>query len=296
MIHPKTNIDPENLRPAIIYRLSAGDKHYYGATVLPLIQRVQIHTRDNCCQSYKQGISTSKDLKWEVVEITTQELRLERENYYIRNFPCVNILGRDTNVPQELKEQRRVNSKRWRSKPENREKVNKKKREKREEMKKQELEKKHGIKIKQGIILDRPMHENVPNPPSDDNSSEASNSYEGVHYTPFGVNNPDMNELYQKHKDYIEKKVAELAWKSKEQTYHCSDCNKNLASSAPVVLRRHFCSYKHLINSFQMETSDKPVKERKPYTRKTQTVIPVEPSATLKESFQQSIEEGYVFN
>lgn len=302
-----------DIRPITIYRLSSGDKHYYGSTVLPLIQRVQIHTRDSNCRAYKEGISCSKDMKWEVVETTTQELRLERENYYIRNFPCVNVAGR-YDVPAEKRERQKLARNKWLSKPENREKVKQQKFRSREERKKQELETKEGIKIKAGVILDRPMHENLPKEQDLQeeayvdlqtasggfNSSEASkgagatNPYEVPKYLPFGIDKPEMNELYEKHKDYIEGKLASLAWKSKEQTYFCSDCNKRLASSAPVVLRRHFGTYKHLINSFQMETHEKPMKERKPYVRKPRPGSGT-PSEALQQSFQESIEEGYVF-
>lgn len=287
-----------DIRPITIYRLSSGEKHYYGSTVLPLIQRVQIHTRDSNCRAYKEGISCSKDMKWEVVETTTQELRLERENYYIRNFPCVNVLGR-YEVPAEHRARQKLARDKWLSKPENREKARVAKFRSREERKKQELETKEGIKIKAGVILDRPMHENLPKEQEEVEDAYvegagATNPYEVPKYLPFGIDKPEMNELYEKHKDYIEGKLASLAWKSKEQTYFCSDCNKRLASSAPVVLRRHFGTYKHLINSFQMETHEKPMKERKPYVRKPRPGSGT-PSEALQQSFQESIEEGYVF-
>jgi len=48
-------------------------------------------------------------------------------------------------------------------------------------------------------------------------------------------------------------------------------------------LRRHFCSYKHLINSGQMKPEDKPSRERKPVE-------------ALQQSFQQSLDDGYIFN
>ena len=286
-------------RPITIYRLSAGEKHYYGSTVLPLIQRVQIHTRDSNCSCYKAGISCSKDLKWEVVETTTQELRYERENYYIRNFPCVNIAGR-YDVPAEKRARQKLARDKWLSIPENREKSNQARFKAREERKKQELETKEGIKIKAGVILDRPMHENLPKEQElqeeayIEGGAAATDPYEVPKYLPFGIDKPEMNELYEKHKDYIEGKLSSLAWKSKEQTYFCTDCNKRLASSAPVVLRRHFGTYKHLINSFQMETHEKPLKERKPYVRKPRPGSKT-PSDALQQSFQESIEEGYVF-
>lgn len=284
-----------DIRPITIYRLSSGEKHYYGSTVLPLIQRVQIHTRDSNCRAYKEGISCSKDMKWEVVETTTQELRLERENYYIRNFPCVNVLGR-YEVPAEKRERQKLARNKWLSKPENREKARVAKFRSREERKKQELETKEGIKIKAGVILDRPMHENLPKEDAAGGAAEVvEEDFDKTQYTPFGVDNPEMNALYEKHREYIETKLAELKYLTKERTYFCADCNKRLASSAAVVLRRHFCSYKHLINSFQMETHEKPIKERKAYVRKPRPGSGA-PSETLKQSFQESLDDGYVFS
>jgi len=277
-----------DIRPITIYKLSAEGKDYYGSTVLPLVQRVQIHTRDANCQSYKNGISTSKDLKWEVMEVTTKELRAERENYYIRNYPCVNKLGKKVIVVTEDVLRKRANSARWRQR--HAAEILQKQFQEREKRKQAELEKKQGIKIRNGVIQERPMCDNLPKmppppPPAEpiDPNAPKPQYYEVPNYMPFGVEKPASNELYHKHKDYVEGLLAELTYKTKEQTYMCNDCNKRLASSAPVVLRRHFCSYKHLINSGQMKPEDKPSRERKPVE-------------ALQQSFQQSLDDGYIFN
>jgi len=275
-----------DIRPITIYKLSAEGKDYYGSTVLPLVQRVQIHTRDANCQSYKNGISTSKDLKWEVMEITTKEMRAERENYYIRTFPCVNKLGKKVIVVTEDLLRKRANSARWRQR--HLAEIHQKQFEEREKRKHLELEKKQGIKIRYGVIQERPMADNLPKTPPPqpvepiDPNAPKTQYYEVPNYMPFGVQKPEANELYHKHKEYVEGLLADLRHKTKEQTYICNDCNKRLASSAPVVLRRHFCSFKHLLNAKQMT-----YEERMKYKR---------PNAVLQQSFQESIDDGYIFS
>lgn len=94
-------------------------------------------------------------------------------------------------------------------------------------------------------------------------------------YNPFGTSRPKWNDLYETHKTYVENKIMETKDQSSTQTYYCKECNKNLNSCSPSILRRHFVSYKHLINA---------------------KIIDKKPDPVLVASFNESIDEGYVFN
>ena len=94
-------------------------------------------------------------------------------------------------------------------------------------------------------------------------------------YNPFGSNRPKWNDIYEQHKDYVENKIQETKDQSGSQTYYCKECDKHLNSSTPSILRRHFVSYKHLINAKKIDKKPDPI---------------------LVESFNESIADGYVFN
>ena len=94
-------------------------------------------------------------------------------------------------------------------------------------------------------------------------------------YLPFGSSREKWNALYETHKDYVENKIQETKGMSSSQTYFCKECNKNLNSCSPSILRRHFVSYKHLINA---------------------KIIDKKPDPVLIQSYNESIDEGYVFN
>lgn len=79
-----------------IYRLTGGDKVYYGSTVTPLYKRFKGHKRDfktNRKPSTSKILFEEGEVRIELVENypcnSVIELR-EREAYYIKNFDCVN--------------------------------------------------------------------------------------------------------------------------------------------------------------------------------------------------------------
>mgnify|MGYP003346856606 CR=1 FL=1 len=271
--------------PIIIYRLSADDKHYYGSTTLPLIQRVQIHTRDNNCYAYKAGISCSKNLTWEVVEEVTDENRYEREMYYIQNFPCVNKVGKvcKYSMTPEQKEKHKQYMLEYRKRPDIIARENKRAFDKREQRKAEELQTGIGIKIKKGVIIERDMNDNLPKIISQD-----EDAYTPL-YTPFGINSPEKNALYEQHKDYVEGKINELSYKTQNQVYYCEECEVQVARATTVVLRRHFSTFKHLKNAGILTSADKPFKKRKPYNLKRNRGV-INP--VLVQSFHESVEEG----
>tara|TARA_R100000278_G_scaffold117433_1_gene97404 strand:- start:1588 stop:1905 length:318 start_codon:yes stop_codon:yes gene_type:complete len=104
------------MRKGIIYKIidNSNNNCYYGATIQQLHVRKAGHKRDfkrymkGGYKDKKQGqytysaidIFKNNNYSYEIVEeIETDRDKkelLERELYYIRNFPCVNKLGKST--------------------------------------------------------------------------------------------------------------------------------------------------------------------------------------------------------
>lgn len=84
-----------------VYKLSKDCKNYYGSTVMSMAQRMSNHRAFN--KKYQTRKCASVELfvdnidpKVEIVEtIIFEELRelREREDYYIKNFDCINKIG-----------------------------------------------------------------------------------------------------------------------------------------------------------------------------------------------------------
>ena len=74
-----------------IYKLTAGDLTYYGSTTQTLKIRLNGHCSKDC--SSKILFESGNKVNIELVEsypCETKEQLLKRENYYIKNFNCVN--------------------------------------------------------------------------------------------------------------------------------------------------------------------------------------------------------------
>ena len=102
------------MRKGIIYKITdnTNDNCYYGATIQRLHQRISGHKRDYkryCNGGYKNksqsqytysaiDIFKNNNYSYEIVEeIETDENKkelLDRELFYIRTCPCVNISGK----------------------------------------------------------------------------------------------------------------------------------------------------------------------------------------------------------
>lgn len=102
------------MRKGIVYKITdnTNDNCYYGATIQELHQRKSGHKRD--FKRYMNGgyknktkaqytysacdIFKNNNYSFEIIEVVETDREktelLERELYYIRNFPCVNKLGK----------------------------------------------------------------------------------------------------------------------------------------------------------------------------------------------------------
>ena len=189
---------------------------------------------------------------------------------------------RDSMTPEQ-KEKHKQYMLEYRKRPDIIARENKRAFDKREQRKAEELQTGIGIKIKKGVIIERDMNDNLPKIISQD-----EDAYTPL-YTPFGINSPEKNALYEQHKDYVEGKINELSYKTQNQVYYCEECEVQVARATTVVLRRHFSTFKHLKNAGILTPSDKPFKKRKPYTLKRNRGV-INP--VLAQSFHESVEEG----
>ena len=105
-----------------IYAIKGNGLTYYGSSTQPLCERKSSHITthryykktgklDKCCQSYLIFDSCDDWIIEKVEELpenTTQEELLLRENYYIKNFDCVN-----KNLAIRTKEEHREYQRQW---------------------------------------------------------------------------------------------------------------------------------------------------------------------------------------
>lgn len=104
----------------IIYKLSKNGKNYYGSTIMTMAQRMTKHRQ--CDKKHRQCSSAELfedkiDPKVEIIETfkyeEIRELR-EREDYYIKNFDCINKKGAVFNREEyERTNKEYINKKQW---------------------------------------------------------------------------------------------------------------------------------------------------------------------------------------
>jgi hypothetical protein len=227
------NMSPEH-RVVTIYRLTGGGKTYYGSTEKKLLQRVCIHTKDVTCASYTSGISTAYDFSWNVVATTNQENRYDIEKWFINNNECVNKAtpkppkGHSKYVPpryektEKTKKQNEIAKRRIRT------------------CRKAIYRVKPHLTIKKGIVYHMDGKGGCEENPTAD-------PYFFITTTPFGKAT-QKNDLYMKHRAYVEERVLNVKDFPIQHTYNCPDCGCRISVPSQSVMRRHFGSKKHLFS------------------------------------------------